>query len=232
MAPPLTFTLPGSRLSSLMQCEACEAKASLISKRSMSFVVTWAMRRASGMANCGPMPITAGSTPTTAKLRSTPKTRSPRRFASARRMSTHAAAPSVTWEELPAVVVPPGWKAGASFPNFSTVTPGRMPSSWSSVTAFSSPDFLSTSLVVMGTISALKRPLERAAAARACDLAAIWSWTSLETLNLAATFSLVMPIGMRHAAADSFSSMLGLAPPSHVMGFTDMDSTPPAIPMS
>ena len=58
------------------------------------------------------------------------------------------------------------------------------------------------------------------------------SCSSRLTLNLAATFSDVMPMGMRQDAAISFSSILGLEPPSHVIGFVLMDSTPPAIPMS
>ena len=42
----------------------CEAKASLISKTSMSSSVRPAWATASGMATAGPMPMMAGSTPT------------------------------------------------------------------------------------------------------------------------------------------------------------------------
>lgn len=57
--------------------------------------------RAAGMANAGPIPMRSGGTPTTALALRTPSTGSPRASAAARRPSSTAAAPSLTWLELP-----------------------------------------------------------------------------------------------------------------------------------
>ena len=53
------------------------------------------------MAIAGPMPMMSGGQPTTAKARRTPSTGRPRRAASLRVVTTTAAAPSLTWLELP-----------------------------------------------------------------------------------------------------------------------------------
>ncbi|MEQ2201838.1 hypothetical protein XENOCAPTIV_019063, partial [Xenoophorus captivus] len=60
-----------------------------------------ACRRAAGMANAGPIPITSGGTPTTALPRRTPSTGRPRASTADLRPSSTAAAPSLTWLELP-----------------------------------------------------------------------------------------------------------------------------------
>lgn len=57
--------------------------------------------RAAGMAKAGPIPITSGGTPTTALALRTPRTGSPRASTAARRPISTAAAPSLTWLELP-----------------------------------------------------------------------------------------------------------------------------------
>lgn len=50
-----------------------------------------------------------------------------------------AAARAPTWLLLPAVVDPPFLNTGLSWPSEAGVVPGRMPSSWSITTRFSSP---------------------------------------------------------------------------------------------
>ena len=73
-----------------------------------------------------------------------------------------AAAPSVTWLALPAVVDPSGLQAGFSFERTSMVVPLQMPSSLSTT---------HPSGRVMGTISALKNPASCAATALATESA-------------------------------------------------------------
>ena len=53
------------------------------------------------MATAGPIPMMSGGQPTTAYPRTTPNTLSPRLEASDRRAIRTAAAPSLTWLELP-----------------------------------------------------------------------------------------------------------------------------------
>ena len=98
-------------------------------------------------------------------------------------ITSTAAAPSLSGHELPAVTVPfSGSKAGLSSASFSSVVPGRGPSS-----RVTSPT---------ATISASKWPLSRAATARSCDVLAHSSCASRETWQRLATFSAVSPIGM------------------------------------
>jgi len=47
---------------------------------------------------------------------------------------------------------------------------------------------------------------------------------------LTATFSEVMPMGMRQDLAAGLASTRGSMPPSHFMGLMDMVSTPAAMP--
>jgi len=54
------------------------------------------------MAKAGPIPMTSGGTPTTALALRTPRTGRPRASTAALRPSSTAAAPSLTWLELPA----------------------------------------------------------------------------------------------------------------------------------
>ena len=53
-------------------------------------------------------------------------------------MHTTAAAPSLIWEELPAVTVPPWMKAGLSWARASRLVSGRGPSSTSKGSSYSS----------------------------------------------------------------------------------------------
>src|SRR5262249_9110891 len=67
IAPPLTFTFDLSIPSSRMQYSACAAKASLSSKRSMSFTSSLFFARSFRTAGTGPMPMISGGTPATWK---------------------------------------------------------------------------------------------------------------------------------------------------------------------
>lgn len=146
--------------------------------------------RAAGMANAGPMPITSGGTPTTALALRTPRTGSPRASTADLRPISTAAAPSLTWLELPetegpisacwdwsghwpgtaedspAVVLPSGLKAGRSLASPARVVPALIPSSLATVTWRSFPSS-STIFVLTGTISCSNRP-------EFCARAALW----------------------------------------------------------
>uniref|UniRef100_A0A2P2JQA7 Secreted protein n=1 Tax=Rhizophora mucronata TaxID=61149 RepID=A0A2P2JQA7_RHIMU len=80
-------------------------------------------------------------------------------------VSNTAPAPSLTWLEFPAVVLPSFLNTGFSFPRSDNDVLGRTPSSMEIVTGFSSPVFGSTILVFTGMISSLNFPAAIAAAA-------------------------------------------------------------------
>ena len=103
-----------------------------------------------GSARC---PITAGSTPTVAKLAIRASGVSPRRFASAADITTSAAAPSFSPLAFPAVTVPSLLNAGRSLAIISAVLSWRIYSS--SLTTMSPL----RPLIVTGVISSLNRPL-------------------------------------------------------------------------
>mmetsp|Transcript_3178 Transcript_3178/g.8233 ORF Transcript_3178/g.8233 Transcript_3178/m.8233 type:complete len:203 (+) Transcript_3178:829-1437(+) len=184
-----------------------------------------AASRAAGMATAGPTPISSGCTPTTWKERSVPSGRSPSSSALRRDMSSTAAAPSLTWLDVPAVTEPPSLNTGLSLARRSTVVPARGPSSAETTVPSSS---------VTGTISSANLPLACAASAFACDSTPIWSCSSRVMPYRSATFSAVMPMGTRHCAASGLDTTslrlsggcsLGLAPPPLLML-----STPAAMP--
>ena len=89
-----------------MQARACAAKASLSSIRSMSASFRPARLRAFFVAGTGPVPITAGSTPTTAVATTRTSGLRPSDLAFSSDMTSSAAAPSFSGELLPAVTVP------------------------------------------------------------------------------------------------------------------------------
>ena len=128
-------------------------------------------------AKTGPMPISSGSHPATAKPRKMPIGFKPRLAASLSLMTAHAAAPSENWLALPAATTPPG-NAGLICATPAYVVSGRMPSSIASVTSFvyTRDDSLSATpiVTVIGTISSLNFPAACAAAAR-CWLCAPYS---------------------------------------------------------
>mmetsp|Transcript_100081 Transcript_100081/g.261008 ORF Transcript_100081/g.261008 Transcript_100081/m.261008 type:complete len:300 (+) Transcript_100081:206-1105(+) len=234
MAPPLGFTFSIGIFKCSMVMVACEAKASLISKMSTSATLAPAFSSAAGMANAGPIPMTRGSTPTTAKLRIRATMGRPIFFAADRRASRTREAPSETWLEFPAVVVPPTLNAGFRLLSPSKVVPARGPSSAFTVTTVSTPD-LSFTLVVTGTISRSNRPAFWAASALLCDSTASMFCLSLEMFHFSATFSEVMPIGTMQAMARSLSAIAfeNFEGSTLVaMLYMLIDSTPPASPTS
>mmetsp|Transcript_115437 Transcript_115437/g.327101 ORF Transcript_115437/g.327101 Transcript_115437/m.327101 type:complete len:392 (+) Transcript_115437:296-1471(+) len=176
----------------------------------MSTSPTWspAFTKTSGMAKAGPMPITSGGTPTSAEARRAASTGMPSSSAFERRIRSTAAAPSVVWLELPAVVEPSGLKAGFSFARASRVV-ARMPSSLSTSTDTSLPSSFRT-FAVMGTISLSKSLPFCARAALCCDSKASLSWSSRLMPYLSETFSLVMPIGRRVSRAMGMSRIFWL----------------------
>src|SRR5256885_1030964 len=79
MAPPLTFRRSLGMPSLRWQYRAWEAKASLSSHRSMSSTLRPWRASSLGTAKTGPMPISSGSQPATAKPRKAPSGDRPRR---------------------------------------------------------------------------------------------------------------------------------------------------------
>ena len=99
-------------------------------------------------------------------------------------VTSTAAAPSVSGEEVPAVTVPSAVKAGFRPDSPSAVVPGRMQPSLSTRPAG----------VWMPTISSAMRPAAWASAALAWEATASASCSAREMAYLRATFSAVMPI--------------------------------------
>mmetsp|Transcript_25129 Transcript_25129/g.63060 ORF Transcript_25129/g.63060 Transcript_25129/m.63060 type:complete len:206 (-) Transcript_25129:235-852(-) len=166
MAPPFGFTFSMGIWRCSIDMVACEAKASLISKMSMSPTCSPAFSSAAGMAYAGPTPINLGSTPTTAKLLMRARMGKPSSLAALRRAKRTSEAPSETWLAFPAVVEPPGLKLAFSFARPSNVVPARGPSSALTRTFLSVPSF-SLTVVSTGMISESKRPCFCAASALA-----------------------------------------------------------------
>ena len=130
MAPPFTLTLSMSAWSSFSQARTTEAKASLISTRSMSSIDILAFSRMARVAGMGPVSMVTGSTPARAKAWKRARGVRPRAAAFSSLMMSTAEAPSVICDELPAVTLPSGLKAGFRLARTSAVVSGRMPSSW------------------------------------------------------------------------------------------------------
>ena len=152
---------------SLSQASTTDAKASLISTRSMSSSVSLARSSTLVVAGMGPVSIVTGSTPARAKAWKRARGVSRRADALSSLMTSTAEAPSVICELLPAVTLPSGLNAGLRLASVSTVVSGRMPSS--AVTG--SPDSvilpvsLSLCLAATGRISRSNRPSAVARAA-------------------------------------------------------------------
>mmetsp|Transcript_21361 Transcript_21361/g.50574 ORF Transcript_21361/g.50574 Transcript_21361/m.50574 type:complete len:392 (+) Transcript_21361:180-1355(+) len=224
IAPPFGLTRAGSMLRTSMHQLACDAKASLISQTSMSPMDRPHCFNTAGMATAGPIPMTRGGTPLTAYPLQIPRTGNPRFWASARVVTNTAAAPSVVWDELPAVVLPSSEKTGLSLDRIGRVVRGRMPSS-----SLTSPT---------GTISLQNLPAARAAAAFWWDSAANSSRCSRFNPYCDTMLSLVTPMGMRQSMTRvvgwarfmAFQSTSGALMDD--MGVVDMDSTPPPMPMA
>ena len=126
MAPPLTLSRSIGMPSWRWQYRACEAKASFSSHRAMSSTLRPARSSRRGTANTGPMPISSGSQPATAKPRNAPRACRPRRSASFASIITQAAEPSDNCEALPAVTNLPAPFTGSSLARPSSVVLGRL----------------------------------------------------------------------------------------------------------
>jgi hypothetical protein len=87
-------------------------------------------------------------------------------------------------------------------------------------------------VVNTGTICESNRPLRRAAAARACERAENASCVSRVMFHFSATFSDVIPMGIRQDCACDDEATRGFMPPSHFIGLDVIVSTPAAIPTS
>ena len=191
MPEPFGFTFAGSSPSSLLTAQACAAKASLASTRSRSDTFSPAFSSALREAGTGPMPMIFGSTPACAYDTNRASGFSPRRSASARSISTSAAAASFRPEALPAVTEPPSFlNAGLSLLMSSSLASMRTCSSVSNITVPLRP----TSGT--GTICSLKRPCAMACCARRWLSSAASSCCARLMSNCAATFSAVTPMWM------------------------------------
>ena len=157
-----------------MDAAATAANASLISNRSTSATVSPALVSACEMAREGWVSNEGSGPATSPNPTSSASGVRPSSSALARLTRTTAAAPSESWEALPAVIVPSGENAGRRRPRDSVVVSGRTPSS------------VSTTIVplrwviVTGTISSASVPALIAAHARSWLLAARSSWVDRE----------------------------------------------------
>ena len=189
--------ISGFNPNSRVTAKAWEAKASFNSIKSISFNVNPAWDKAFGIAFTGPIPMILGSTPAEAKLT---KRAIGSRFNSltiSSLITKTKAAPSLIWEEFPAVTEPSAAKTGFKFAKASTVVPNLGPSSFATTYDFVSflPfSFTNVCSILIGTIWLSNFPSACAFKAFICDSNANLSWSSLEMLNCFATASAVKPI--------------------------------------
>mmetsp|Transcript_36202 Transcript_36202/g.116255 ORF Transcript_36202/g.116255 Transcript_36202/m.116255 type:complete len:229 (+) Transcript_36202:478-1164(+) len=176
IAPPLTFILSWSMPSTSAHRNGTQANASLSSHRSMSATLRPCRSSSRGTATVGPMPISSGAHPATAKPLKAPRGVTPARCAAASDMSTQALAPSDNCDALPAVTVADGScsaRTGVSAASDCRVVLARLHSSLTTVygTLDTSPVSLSLSIITVsiGTISSSNSPACCAAAVRCCD---------------------------------------------------------------
>ncbi len=102
-------------------------------------------------------------------------------------ITSTAAAPSLSGQELPAVIPPPPSNASGSSASFSSVELGRGPSSL----ATSLPSWSAT-----GTISRLKKPDSCEPTASSCERCAYLSMSARLTSYFLATLTAVSPISI------------------------------------
>src|SRR5438552_1722700 len=119
IAPPCRFTFSRSAPTSRSHARMTGANASLISTASMSASVSFERSRIARVAGIGPVSMITGSTPPSANVWKRARGRRPSTRAFSFSMTSTAAAPSVIWLELPAVMRPSGLNAGFSAPSFS-----------------------------------------------------------------------------------------------------------------
>ena len=148
------------------------------------------------------------------------------------------AAPSESWEALPAVVEPSFLKAGGSLARPSIVVPSRYESSLETVTFCSSPVCLSMSVVSTSMTSRSKRPVFQAFSQLFMESMPMRSWRSRVMPYFSATFSLVMPIGSSESELIAEYSESVKTPGVQmwsclpILRWVESDSTPRAMPTS
>ena len=161
------------------------AKASLISTRSMSPMVMPAWASARRVASTGPSPMISEERALTPVATIRASGVIPSSAAHVSDMTTTAAAPSLSGQQLPAVTTPSGRKTGLSCDTASRVTPARGPSS---------ADTTVPSGVVTGVISRCQNPSASAFSARFWERTPNSSSSSRLRPRSVATFSAVWPI--------------------------------------
>ena len=167
------MTRSGSGWNSLSQASTTDAKASLISMRSMSPNASLDLANTSSVAGITAVNMICGSLAATAKVWKRARGRSPRAFALSSLMISTAAAPSEICDEVPAVTVPVSEKAGRRAANFSSDVSRRMPSSASrSPVTSAAPGTSGCTRASSGTISLANRPSSVARAARWWEVSA------------------------------------------------------------
>jgi hypothetical protein len=171
-----------------IEFSATDAKASLISQRSMSPGCSPALSSAFSAALAGVRASHSNSSATAAWATIVPSTSRPSRSAHSSEASTSAPAPSLTPGELPAVCEPSLPERPGSEASRSSDVSRRGDSSASTTVSPLRP------LMVTGTISSAMRPSSVAAIARSCERSAqrsmsarvisSWSPTSVASSNI------------------------------------------------
>jgi hypothetical protein len=129
IAPPMTLSFSSGIPRSRYDGMTCAANASLISTRSMSSIVIPARRSACRDASTGPSPMISGERAVTPVDTIRASGVIPSSAAFVEDITMTAAAPSLSGQQLPAVIRPSGRNTGLSAATPSSVTPLRGPSS-------------------------------------------------------------------------------------------------------
>ena len=139
----------------------------------MSSTVRPARSSRRGTAKTGPIPISSGSQPATAKPRKAPSGVTPSRAARSPSITTSAAAPSDSWLAFPAVMNLSSPLTGFRPASPSIVVDGRLHSSPDRVKSSCVVSFVVLSITArvtpIGTISSANLPACCAAAIRCCE---------------------------------------------------------------
>src|SRR5690349_14400208 len=220
IAPPWVLSLSSSIPHSAMIGITWAAKASFSSTRSTSEIDIPARSRTFLIAPIGATPISSGSLPWVAAVMIRARGVRPSSLALASLISSTAAAPSFSGQELPAVTPPPP-KASGSSASFSRVEEARGPSSF---------DTTVPSARVTGTISRSKKPSSCDLTASSCERWANLSMSSRETPYLLATLTAVNvanKYGVSREDIDKFAQRSQeLAVKSQEDGFFDREIVP------
>ncbi len=129
IAPPFGLSRAGSAPVSASQASGTGAKASLTSKTPMSSTERPERASTFAVAGIGAVSMTTGSSPaiTVVWMRTSGRRPSSRAFSEV--VTSSAADPSEIWLALPALMTPSALNGVFSEASFSSVPPGRMPSS-------------------------------------------------------------------------------------------------------